>query len=263
MKLTDLALLVLIMTAPMHAVLDWQYSVSFAGQNQQLLVQNVLRHALDDASFVMIEEDDEENVGLSAKDIPINRERASEQLLRSLQTIDRLYEAIEKTPITKRIAFIVAIEYDGYSIYADGQWREKRSYYATLAQGEKLLLTLDDRFWHHDPIANQWLESSPQSYYLTSGYSQFRTDKAFAEWRRMVMMEQIEQYVRDVSGLGDDFLLLLPKSEKAGRDDSELGNIIDQVGLIACYRTKWQPSASLTYPIVALASTKISRLADK
>ncbi len=255
MRLTDLALLWIIITCPIQIMLDWRLHQISRDEQAMTLIERSLQAATDDASYVM------------AQSTVIDHPQIAKQFFRSLS---QLLHGSVLLRSKSHIPLLLIIEQDGYYTYSpngiDATERPhstrhflqpKRFFTAADRQGNSYHLTMSEQLKMYSKQQNRWLDGNRDDLFAQTGASVLSTELVFEQWKRSMMMEQLE---RDLQlAVGGTFTFVFPRSHQSGMADAEFGNIIDGIGLITCLRAEGTGLGGNTLYALATSELRIDK----
>ncbi len=206
-------------------------------------MNRALHASLHDATSVMIhhtqpalDSDDGPN-----QSIRIDHNRAIKQFFHSMSMHISDFETrlgLEYIP------FLVFIEDDGFIIatletYLDDanlsvrrhELLPKRYFSSVDLFGNSFLFTLNDHFKIRLHNQKKWYIGSRSLLFQQTKLSKLSIASRFEIWKRNSILSQIE---RELSRLmNNEFQFVFPRNPKSGQLDSEMANVLDDIGMIA------------------------------
>ncbi len=253
MRLTDFALLWVIIISPFQLQLDWQLQQWSRDEQSMIWLERMLQSATEDASFVM------------------------SQGLGEAAVIDRFYRSLSNLNFgsiavraQKHLALMVIVEHDGYTMVpfhevaaGNGAYGEpkrnvqaKRNFSATDRAGNVYQLTSRSSLTMYYAAENRWLSGNRAELFQQTKVKLLSDETSFKRWKQSVMMEQLQ---RDLQlAVGDEFEFSFPNSDQSGRNDAEYGNIVIDEGLITCMRA--ESVGIWTNTLYALSTSKLNEI---
>jgi hypothetical protein len=228
MRLTDFALLWIIIISPFQLQLDWQLQQWSRDEQSMIWLERMLQAATDDATFVL-----SQGLGNDA-------------------VIDRFYRSLSHLTFGSiavhsqaHRAMLVIVEHDGYRIVPFSKinpggersamnlsTQAKRYFTATDREGNTYRLANGESMSMHHKSVNHWLSGSREELYQQTNVQLLSNETSFKRWKQSMMMEQLQRDIQHT--VGGEFEFAFPNSDQSGRNDAEYGNISMEEGLIAC-----------------------------
>jgi len=252
MKITDWAMIFVLIASPYLWVLHLHTGDLREAHQLQLRYTSALRTAVQDAAHALnLNELQYYETGYgSAKFMRTDKEEALSAFIETLS----IHLGIENDPIAQRamlayIPVIAVIEYDGFSIYAvheskeagtgesdlSHRWRPKKPYVYTDQSGNSIAFTLDNRVTAYESRSGGWLRGRQSELSLATAIPLLQDAEAFEQVRRATIVRTIEENIAGymnrhneyAARIGVNYLFTLPALSQ-----EDWTNTLNDIGVI-------------------------------
>ncbi|SHO47014.1 hypothetical protein [Anaerocolumna xylanovorans] len=268
MKLTDLALIFLVIEILLFSVLDIRFDQLKAVTEKCNAYNRGLDNAVDDGCYFLVEKD-------SSHNLRINKEKAVEQFFTSLYAnFGVIGQPAAEENLNRYIPVILVTDKDGFYIqYSEvidrggekllvKRWSEKIPY---VYEDERIIccFTLDDYVRVFDKASNTTVEGDYRDVKDTVSCSFLQEEGAFDEVRRNTVINEMEKnmeiymnYYNEIAGqFGITYQFWLP-----GIDKTDWDRTIDDISLFVVFQGYPYNASSLdTYNRYAFGGARIRK----
>jgi len=241
MKMTDLAILFVIITIPFMQILRIKSDNLQSTAYKSVLLNSYIDAAVEDASSAMIEKSD-------GNKIKISRDKAMSAFLQTLFMNFNAKDSIDKNRLMAYIPVIVLIDFDGFYtcsmeeyINSDGDieqkmvWKPKQPY-AYESGGFVYLFTLDSFVKIYDSTDNKFFEGSFEELKSLLPGTLLQDGELFEQVRKRTIIEAIKSDVNNAINLhntyaeryGISYRFTLPSIS-----DADWNRNIEDIGFLA------------------------------
>ena len=210
MKITDIAILFVIITLPFMQILRIKSDNLQATAYKTVLLNSYIDAAVEDASVAMIDE------GTDSK-ITVSKEKALSAFLHTLFVNFKVKDNIGQNRLMAYVPVIILIEYDGFHTFSMQEylnstnekeekmvWKPKRPY-AYESEGFVYLFTLDSYVKVYDSAINSFHEGTLDEIKAVSAAPLLQDSKLFEEIRKRTIIEAIKSDVNNAINLHNTY----------------------------------------------------------
>ncbi|MDK8181840.1 hypothetical protein [Paenibacillus sp. UMB4589-SE434] len=252
MKITNLALIFVLIVVPMFLIMGFRIDDQKTVNRLELQYDAALRTAAQDAAKMLSlnEKQDFEVQYQSLKYFRANKEMAVDTFFKTLVLNFRLKEdPIGQGVLKAYIPAIVIVDYDGYYTYAVEEYRNargvleakhvfspKKPYAYSDSVGRSYAFTLDDYVRVYDPTLRTWYEGYRADLSTSVSVDLLQQADTFEQVRQRVIVDTIQQdlarvinkHNQYVTRYGITYMFSLPSISQ-----EEWNNTINDIGMIA------------------------------
>lgn len=210
MKITDLAILLVVITLPFMQILRIKADNLQNTAYKNVLLNSYIDAAVEDASIAMIEKSE-------GNKIAISRDKAMEAFLQTLYMNFNAKDSISKNRLTAYIPVVVLIDYDGFYtcsmeeyINSDGDieqkmiWKPKKPY-AYKSGDFVYMFTLDSFVKVYDSVTGKFYEGSSEELKTQLPGTLLQEDELFENARKRTIIEAIKSDVNNAINLHNTY----------------------------------------------------------
>ena len=252
MKITNFAILLVLLLLPMLVINNLNVTKLKQAMNEELRYNAALQTAAQDAAKTLtlnVNQTGEAGY-VSLRKFSANKEAAVRTFFHTLA----LNFGVKDDPIGERalqeyVPLLIVVEYDGYSVYApqeyrnkDSQtelkhvWMPKKPYAYSDAAGNSLSFTLDDHVTAYDRGQNLWEEGKRSAVSSKVNIDLLKQPATFEQVRRSTIIQLIqadlEHYINTYNSYakryGIHYTFTIPTIS-----DEEWTNSINDIGILA------------------------------
>ncbi len=202
MKITDIAILFVVITLPFVQILRVKSDNLEATAYKTVLLNRYIDTAVEDASAAMIITDADKNISVS-------RYKATSTFFQSLFLNFNARDSIDQNRLMAYVPVVILIEYDGYSTLSmeeynntagDSElkmlWKPKKPY-AYESEGYVYMFTLDNYVFVYDSRTNIFHEGTVDELRSQIPASLIQDDDLFQNVRKRTIIEAIKEDVNN------------------------------------------------------------------